>query len=446
MTDQEKEAKFHSQLDEFLETDRKRARRREAIAVSPKMELVRSFDGMIVLARGGRQAGAKTSGFISLLVQETTKDLHRVACLRETQASLEESVYHEVQAIVDRLEYPGWRFPKSQNYCESPIGSRWIFRGLKDSQSNSNSKGLSKFTRFFIDEAAFISAPSWDVILPTLFRNKGAKLYAAYNPETDSDPVELKLWNPFKDSDDALLLDMLPEEQDNPWFNEESKKLSAMMKRDDPDLWEHVYGGQPMKQGDRSVMSRVDVREAMDRVFEPGPTGSPEEIGIDVARFGDDKTTFFHRRGMQVVEWREVSKMDTQEVARIAWDMAGRNPSVLIKVDDSGVGGGVTDKLNDLGAKVLPVNFGGLPQDETMYTSVADEMWFTFPIKEAFIPDNPELLQELSGRQFEYTRKEQRKIEPKDVFKKRIGRSPDKADGLLLCFYSPKKPSFSFAF
>ena len=73
-------------------------------------------------------------------------------------------------------------------------------------------------------------------------------------------------------------------------------------------------------------------------------------------------------------------------------------------------------------------------------------MWFTFPIDEAQIPDDIQLMQELEGRQYKYTSKDQRKIEPKDEFKKRVGRSPDRADGLLLCFYRPKENTFSYAF
>jgi phage terminase large subunit len=183
-------------------------------------------------------------------------------------------------------------------------------------------------------------------------------------------------------------------------------------------------------------MSRVLVRAAMNRSLLEDPQGVVE-LGVDVARFGDDRSVIYKRRGMKVIGEKVLKGSDTQQVARTAWDMAGRNPQVKIKVDDSGVGGGVTDKLRDLGAKVLPVNNGGKPGDEKLYTTAADEQWFTFPINEADIPDDPELMQELTGRQYQYTPDDRRKVEAKKDFKKRYGRSPDKADGLLLCFYKP---------
>jgi hypothetical protein len=62
-------------------------------------------------------------------------------------------------------------------------------------------------------------------------------------------------------------------------------------------------------------------------------------------------------------------------------------------------------------------------------------MWFEFPIDEASMPDDPELMTELSGRLYEYDKQGRRKVEAKEMFRKRFGRSPDKADALLLAYY-----------
>lgn len=400
--------------------------------VSPKIELARGTDRMIVIARGGRGAGAKTMGLCSLLVQESNYVYHRVACLREIQNSLEESVYQVIQETVDRLQYPGWKF--TREYAESPTGSRWIFRGLKDMRSSTSIKGLQGFTRFFVEEAATISGESWDILLPTLFRNKGAKLFAAYNPESETDPVTTKIWNPYTGSDDALLIECRPEGEDNPWWNEALQKLSDKMKKTDPDLWEHVYGGKPRKQGDYSVLSRHLVRQAMQRKL-PDQFDGKEQIGVDVARFGNDKTTIWHRKGMKIVNWKELAGKDTQAVARLAWDMGRQDTAVLFSVDDTGVGGGVSDKLKDLGARVQMINFGGKPNNDKKYTTIADELWFEFPLDEVEIPDDDQLFEELTQRKYNYDNTDRRKIESKEEFKKRIGRSPDRADGLLLAFY-----------
>jgi phage terminase large subunit len=144
----------------------------------------------------------------------------------------------------------------------------------------------------------------------------------------------------------------------------------------------------------------------------------------------------YRRRGAKVIAHESYAKKDTVFVANAAWDLAGRDSRVVIKVDDSGLGGGVTDNLRQLGANVVPINFGGAPYDRQKYTTVADELWFEFPVDEIQIPDDAKLMEELAGRKYGYDKIGRRKIEPKDEFRKRYGRSPDKADALLLCFYT----------
>jgi phage terminase large subunit len=180
-------------------------------------------------------------------------------------------------------------------------------------------------------------------------------------------------------------------------------------------------------------MSRIRVRSAVNRDI--SAVGGIE-IGVDVARFGDDKTVMYKRHGLKVIERRAFRGQDVIRTAQEAWDMAGHRPSIPIKVDDTGVGGGVTDLLRLYGARVVPIPFSGAATDPDKYPTVIDEMWFTFPIDEADIPCNNDLIQELTGRRYGFDNKARRKIEPKAEFKKRYSRSPDDADALLLCFYS----------
>jgi hypothetical protein len=251
------------------------------------------------------------------------------------------------------------------------------------------------------------------------------------NPDEELDPIVSRTWGTNRA--DMILLDLEPGPKDNPWWTAE---LQAEMDEDfrrDPELAEHVWNGAPRVQGERAVFKRKDIRAAMDRTVEPDGV---VQLGIDVARFGDDRSVIYKRCGMTVLDMHVFNGADTQEVARRAWDIAERDPSVKIKVDDDGVGGGVTDKLRDMGADVVPVHNGGKPSDSKLYTSCADEQWFSFPMDRADIPDDPELMAELSARQYRYTPDDRRKIESKADFKKRYGRSPDKADAMMLCFYT----------
>jgi len=378
--------------------------------------------------RGGRGAGAKSHSVVSLIVQRTNAERIRIGCFREIQDSLDESVYALIKLKVEQLCYKGWIFKLGE--ILSPCGSKFIFKGLKDLRASMNVKGLEGFDIFLVEEAASVSMDSWNLLMPTLMRTPGSQLWFVYNPESESDPVTLKIWN--RKRSDALLIELRPGPIDNPWWNSGLQKEMEEDFKSDPDEAEHIWNGLPRKQGQRSVLSRVAIREAMERVVEPeGKT----QVGCDVARFGDDRTTIYKRKGLVTTAYKHISKQDTMTVAYECWTMAGNDPSIPIVIDDTGVGGGVSDRLRELGAKVVAVNFGGAPSNPDKYTTIADELWFNFPINEASIPDDPELMRELAGRQYSYDSKGRRKIESKDDYKKRNGRSPDCADGILLCYH-----------
>jgi hypothetical protein len=86
------------------------------------------------------------------------------------------------------------------------------------------------------------------------------------------------------------------------------------------------------------------------------------------------------------------------------------------------------------------INFGGSAKDKDKYPNTISEMWFEFKElidkEEIQIPDDRELLQQLTSRRYTFDTRGRRIVESKDDFKKRYGKSPDKADALLLCFYN----------
>jgi phage terminase large subunit len=395
--------------------------------VTPKMERFRE-PWRIKLAKGGRGAGAKSWSCISLLVQRADREPLRIGCFREVQISLEESCYSLVVDTIKRLCYTGWVI--NRNYISSPAGAYFIFKGLNDLKAARQVKSFEGFDIFFLEEASAISKDSINMLLPTL-RKEGSELWAVWNPETDFDPIYTLLW--LAERDDVLRIELEPGLTDNPYFPEILQTEMETDYRNNPDEAEHVWGGNPRKQGDNVVMSRVNIKQAAKRAVEET---EPDEVGVDVGRFGNDKTQMYRRRGFKTIAHKELAKKDTQYVAKEVWAFVDEDPNIPIKVDDTGVGGGVTDRLVELGANVIPINFGGAPKDTGKYNTIIDEMWFEFPIDEVNIPNDTQLHQELGGRHYDYDRRGRRQIEPKKIFKKRFGRSPDKADALLLCYYT----------
>jgi len=397
--------------------------------LSPKLEAIKTTDKNIVIVQGGRGAGAKTWGVASAIVQLCQYEMHRVVCLREVQKSLEESVYQTIVDTIERLQYPGWHI--TDEYIENTRSkAHFIFRGLRDIRAAHQVKGLERYDIGWLEEASVISEESINMFMPTLVRNPDWWLFITYNPETDFDSVTLRFWN--SDRPDILKLRVEAGIIDNPWWSDGLQREMELDYARDPDEALHIWGGMPRKQGQNAVMSRAAIRGAMTRQIE---AKGGVEIGIDVARFGDDTTVMYKRRGLKTIDRKSWIGQDTVRTAREAWDMANRDPSVEIKVDDTGVGGGVTDNLRDMGAKVTPINFGGSPKDDNLYSTAADEMWFTFPVDEAQIPNDPELMMQLSARLYDYDNKKRRVIESKKKYKERFKKSPDDADALLLCYY-----------
>ena len=143
------------------------------------------------------------------------------------------------------------------------------------------------------------------------------------------------------------------------------------------------------------------------------------------------------RKGLKIVDSRTLRKADTVEVAQEIMTMAG-DKKPRINIDDTGVGGGVTDHLMHKGYNVNPVNFGSNAIDNDKFANTISEMWFHFKdiIDTIQLPDDTTLMEELTDRYYSFDSKERKKIESKDDYKKRNGKSCDKADAALLCYYS----------
>ena len=168
----------------------------------------------------------------------------------------------------------------------------------------------------------------------------------------------------------------------------------------------------------------------------------PLQCGVDVARFGDDKTTITFRQGRLVYPQIVFGKVDVIDVAGRVKDAceAWRVPVSQIAVDTIGVGAGVADMLRRQfrPGVVVDVNSSIRLSDGQNYNLRA-RMWRDMRewIKNgASLPNDPELASELTALQYEY-RAGELLIEAKENAKKRGVRSPDRADSLALTFAVP---------
>lgn len=166
--------------------------------------------------------------------------------------------------------------------------------------------------------------------------------------------------------------------------------------------------------------------------------------GLDVARFGDDRTALCKRQGNVVMEplrsWRQ---KDTMQVAGIIADEYKRvqqvEPDLLpseILVDVIGLGAGVVDRLNELGLPVRGINVGESASANDRYMRLRDELWFKgrewFQRRDCKLPDDRGLVAELTAPTYTHSSAGKLIVESKQDMKDRGMQSPDLADAFLL--------------
>ena len=375
---------------------------------------------------GGRGSG-KSWSFASLLSQKLTAEKHNLLCCREIQKSLEDSSYKLLVETIERLNLKGWVIKKDT--LENENGSRVIFRGLKDLRAGNAIKSLEGYDLAWLEEAQAISLESLQLLLPTI-RMNGSEIWACYNPNTEEDAIEM-----LKQREGAICVKC--NWSDNPWFTERLAKEREADYKFNPELARHIWEGEYLAQADNAVMSRLAVHEAMEREVD---TEGDYQIAVDVARYGSDSSIISMRKGLKMIDLKEYKNISLVELCGHIEVIAGNNHDMTIKVDETGVGGGVVDILQGRGYRnVIGINFGSKPQDTDKFADLPSEMWCTFPISDVSLLNDNGLFHELTDRRFSYDHKARRQVESKDSYKARNGgKSPDKADSVLMLYYEPK--------
>lgn len=205
-------------------------------------------------------------------------------------------------------------------------------------------------------------------------------------------------------------------------------------------LWDVKVLGDFSKRADDTVIALHVVEDAQER--EPLPVKPDREavIGVDVARFGSDETVISVREERNVDILDVYQGKDTTETSgRVLrfWRQFSEGPgSARVVVDDPGVGGGVTDNLRAAGVPVTAFGGGETAIEPEDFPNCRSESWFRAAeeLETCSLPDDEQLAADLVSPRYKIDKSGRRVVEPKDETKKRLGRSPDRADSVLLTF------------
>lgn len=226
-----------------------------------------------------------------------------------------------------------------------------------------------------------------------------------------------------------------------------AREQIALYGRENPWVMANILGQFPPS-SINALLGPDEVRNAMGKHLTIDQyEWSQKRLGVDVARFGDDRTVIFPRQGL--ASFRPVI-MRQQRANPIAARVAMAKEkwgAEMITVDDSGTwGAGVIDNLVTAGHSPIGIPFGA-PALDQRYKNRRAEMWIKMSewVKRGgALPNIPEMVAELTEPTYTFDTTGKFMLEEKAQIKARVGRSPDLADALALTFALPDMPAGEF--
>ena len=291
---------------------------------------------------------------------------------------------------------------------------------------------------FLVDEASGVD----DIIFEVgegAMSTEGAKTVMTGNP-TRTSGYFYEAFNKMKDSFYTMKVASQDSTQVGPKFIEDMKIKYG----EDSNIFRVRVLGEWPEADDDVVIPLHLLQSAAEREQVAAET-TPVVWGLDVARFGTDKSALCKRKGNVVTEpiksWRNKDLMEMcgiilNEYETTTWS----DRPVEILVDSIGLGAGVVDRLTELDLPVRGINVAESASMGERYGRLRDELWFLgkewFEMRDCTIPNQEELIDDLSKPRFSFLSNGKLKVEGKDEMKRRGLNSPDLADAFCLTFAS----------
>lgn len=167
----------------------------------------------------------------------------------------------------------------------------------------------------------------------------------------------------------------------------------------------------------------------------------PNVLGVDVGAGGDD-TSVRHRLGRKAGRKWGGKTPNPEDACALVVQAIDETGATRVQVDEIGIGWALVGMIRQQrpGVEVIGVNVGEKATD-AMFPKFRDQLWWevgrelsrtkAWDLTEC----DPATIAQLTAPTFKRTLGNQIKIESKDETRKRISRSPDDADALLLAFY-----------
>lgn len=246
----------------------------------------------ITLAEGGR-GGGKSYQFadITLALCYDRKETGTAVCGREIQKSLEISSY---PLLKDRIRYFGlendFECLDSEIRCKHN-GVSIQFLGMREATRSDGLKAIHKLFLFWGDEAQGFSQATLDVLIPTLIRVEGCRLFFSMNRQYDSDPV----YNECKARNAQIITINY---YDNPFCTDMMRDEAETMKVSNFPKWEHIWNGKPQQVFEDSLWPGDLIKKIVSQAQFERDTYCRVVVSCDPA---ETNTEFSNEYGLHVV-------------------------------------------------------------------------------------------------------------------------------------------------
>lgn len=203
----------------------------------------------------------------------------RIACLREVQRSLRDSVK---LLISDKIKEYGVEdsFKIMYDHIRTPGGGLIIFQGLQDHTAESI-KSLEGFDVAYLEEAHTITKRSLELLRPTI-RKPGSQIWASWNPRLATDPIDELLRGEHKPPNATVVQ---ANWRDNPWFPEALEEERQFDEVYNPVRYAHIWDGEYEPQVIGALWDRATINAG--RVIAP-PALKRVVIGVDPPKSSED--------------------------------------------------------------------------------------------------------------------------------------------------------------
>lgn len=420
-----------------------------------------------VAIKSGQGVGKTGVEAVAVLWFLTCFPFPRVVCTAPTKQQLHDVLWAEISKWMSNSDLLSELLKWTKTYVYmSGYEKRW-FAVARTATKPENMQGFHETNMLFIvDEASGVADPIMEAIKGTLSGNNN-KLLLCGNPTRTSGTF----FDAFN-ADRELYKCYTVDSRDSIRTNKEMLR-SMITKYGDDSNFVRVRIKGLFPKGEDDVFMRYDDLEANLNAepasFERDEAGklvaikpiTTIHIGCDVARFGQDKTCIGYRLNERCEFYKQTRGQDTvrtaHDIATLALNLKNKynfKRRMPVKIDDGGVGGGVTDKLREIirdepelysFIDVIPVIFGkkikhDYYDDTTTYMmAVLRDLIATVDddgnpkAPDLILPNDNALFAQLSTRKYEYTTTNKQRVESKDTYKKRHNeQSPDEGDCILL--------------